>query len=473
MAESFPPDGTVVRLNRETRVEGGGEVLVGGIPLRVARVKPAAARLIVDREVVVRDATSRALAAHLLRSGMGDVVAASLPAVDLALLTVVVPVYERATPLDRLLRSLPPGLGGVIVVDDASPRPAPIAAVTARRGAELVVLPENAGPAAARNAGLARVRTPFVAFVDSDVTVEPDAFDTMLRHLAGPTVALVAPRVEGMPEPHPTWITRYENTRSSLDLGRDRATVRPRSRVSWVSSTCLVGRVAALGDGFDERLRAAEDVDLVWRLVAAGHRVEYEPAAVVHHEHRARLGDWLRRKFFYGTGAHDLAERHGADVAPVVLAPWAVLLLVVLGMQRRWSLPVAGFVGGVVAARIASRIPDVPGRNLLGARLAANGALAALGQGSALLVRHWWPLAAVGALGSRRMRRALAVAALADAAVEYVRLRPTLDPVRFLVARRLDDLAYGAGVWWGAIRGRSAASLTPAIVAGSGDAVER
>jgi hypothetical protein len=56
-----------------------------------------------------------------------------------------------------------------------------------------------------------------------------------------------------------------------------------------------------------------------------------------------------------------------------------------------------------------------------------------------------------------------AVAAAADAVWEYARLRPDLDPVRFAAARRLDDLAYGAGVWWGAWRARSAAALLPVI----------
>jgi mycofactocin glycosyltransferase len=53
------------------------------------------------------------------------------------------------------------------------------------------------------------------------------------------------------------------------------------------------------------------------------------------------------------------------------------------------------------------------------------------------------------------------VAAVADAVIEYRRTRPKLDPIRFGFARRLDDLAYGAGVWLSAVRGRSAAALLP------------
>ena len=80
-----------------------------------------------------------------------------------------------------------------------------------------------------------------------------------------------------------------------------------------------------------------------------------------------------------------------------------------------------------------------------------------------LLLRHWWPAAAVGAVFSVRLRRALAVAAVADTVIEWRRLDPDLDPVRFAVALRLDDAAYGTGLWAGAVRARSPRSLLPHV----------
>jgi hypothetical protein len=37
-----------------------------------------------------------------------------------------------------------------------------------------------------------------------------------------------------------------------------------------------------------------------------------------------------------------------------------------------------------------------------------------------------------------------------------------VGPVRFAVARRLEDLAYGTGLWWGAARARDPRALLPA-----------
>ncbi|MEN2738479.1 mycofactocin biosynthesis glycosyltransferase MftF [Microbacterium sp. X-17] len=462
------PDGMVVRIGRHTRVRDDGTLLVGGAPTRVARLTPRAAALARDGRVVVRDAASRALAAHLLDTGLGDPVAASLPPVPLSELTVVVPVKDRVAPLDRLLASLPAGLGGTIVVDDGSADPAPIAAVVARHGARLIAFPENLGVSTARNTGLAEATTPFVAFIDSDVEVEPGSLEMLLRHFGDPLVALTAPRVLGREREHPGWITRYEDARSSLDLGNDAASVRPGSRVTWVSGTCLVARVADVS-GFDATMRVGEDVDLVWRLIDAGRVVRYEPSAVVRHDHRTSARRWMARKFFYGTGALPLGERHPTEIAPVVLPPWAAGMLVVLAAQRRWSLPGAAAICAVVILRVARRLPHARHPRRTAARLVGDGALASLGQGSALLVRHWWPLALAASLVSRRARRAVAVAAVVDAAVEYARLRPRLDPVRFFAARRLDDLAYGAGVWWSALRGRSLRALMPRITRGHHD----
>ena len=66
------------------------------------------------------------------------------------------------------------------------------------------------------------------------------------------------------------------------------------------------------------------------------------------------------------------------------------------------------------------------------------------------------------------MRRAVVVAAIADIALEWRRNDARSDPVRFGAARRLDDVAYGAGVWWAALRARSLAALRPDIRGGGG-----
>jgi mycofactocin system glycosyltransferase len=456
------PNGFTVALNRHARVLDGGRSLLGGSPTRVVYLTRLAQTFLLHRTVRVTDAASAMLADRLLELGMADPVLDELP--DSAdEYTVVVPVRDRADELARLLASVEAGRP-VVVVDDGSRRPGRIADVAARFGAELVVLPDNVGPGGARNAGLARVTTPFVVFADSDIVLDDDTVGVLLKHFADPRVAMAAPRIAGLETPgSESWIGRYEDARSSLDLGRHPASVRPRSPVAWVSTACVVARVSALGDGFDGRMRVGEDVDLAWRLVDAGWRVRYEPGVRARHEHRVRFGDWFLRKAVYGSGAQPLAERHPRDIAPAVLAPWSVGVVLALLAQRRWSIPVAVAVSAVTATRIARKLEKVQHPLVWGGWLTANGVVGAIGQASSLLLRHWWPLALLGCLVSGRMRRAVLLAAVADVALKYRPDQVRLDPVRFAIARRLDDLAYGAGVWIGALRARSIAALLPDV----------
>ncbi|WP_405970747.1 mycofactocin biosynthesis glycosyltransferase MftF [Streptomyces sp. NBC_00988] len=459
------PSGAVVEIGAHVRVCDGGRILVGGTPTRLVRLSERALRFLRDGRITLVDPPSARLAERLLALGMAHPVLALLPPHDPAEVTVVVPVRDRARELDRLLA----GIGRrtqVIVVDDCSRDSAAVARVAASHSARLVVLPENRGPAAARNDGLRHVRTRYVAFADSDIVIGQDTIPMLLRHFHDQHLAVVAPRVLGLESRRAgaNWIARYESARSSLDLGPHAALVHPRSRVSWVPSAFLLARTDALGPGFTESMRVGEDVDLVWRLAAEGRRVRYEPAVTVRHEHRTRFTDWLGRKAYYGSGAHALYERHGPAVAPAALTPWAAGAAVALLAQRRWSVPVAAVMVVWAGCGYRRKVPEGSGGpNRLAVRLTGLGLAATAEQTMGMLLRHWWPVTLAGCVFSARVRRAAALAAVTDGFLEYHLRSPQMDPVRFALARRLDDLAYGAGLWAGAVRARSVRSLLPTL----------
>jgi mycofactocin system glycosyltransferase len=259
-------------------------------------------------------------------------------------------------------------------------------------------------------------------------------------------------------------LSDYEAAVSALDMGGEPASVRPLSAVSYVPSAALLARRCALGDGFDETMPVAEDVDLVWRLSAAGWRVRYEPAARVAHDHPARAGQWLRRRAFYGTGAALLAARHGRAVAPVVLAPESALAWALAVAGGRRGRAAAAGVLALTAVRLARRLARDGERLPLGfaAVLVLHGQGAAARALSRAVTRHHWPLALGAALVSRRARRGVLGVAAADALLAWWPHRGRVGPVRFAVGRRSEDLAYGTGLWWGALRARDLRALLPA-----------
>lgn len=454
------PDGFAVRLDPRSRERDGGAALLGGSPLRLLRLAPRARGLLADGRLVVRDATTAVLAARLLDAGLAHPDPG--PAVAPDDVTVVVPVKDRPAGLVRLLSALraDPATAGlpVVVVDDGSATPVDVPA-----GTGIVRHHVARGPAAARNAGLQAAVTPFVAFLDSDCVPLPGWLQRLRPHLDDPRLAVVAPRIVPL-DGSSGWFAPYEAAVSALDMGEHAAPVRPGSAVSYVPSTALLARRAALGAGFDETMHVAEDVDLVWRLTGAGWRVRYEPGAAVAHDHPGTTGEWLRRRAFYGTGAALLAARHGSAVAPLVIAPETALAWALALSGRRGGLVAALGVLGLTTARLAPRLaapgerPPVGFAGLLVAR-----GVGASGRALARSVsRHHWPLALPGAVLSRRARRWVVTAAVADATLAWWPHRHRAGPVRFAIARRLEDLAYGAGLWWGVVAARSPKALLPA-----------
>ncbi len=467
--EARLPDGYAVRLAAGVRRLEGGTALLGGSPLRLLRLTPRARGLLDGDRLTVDDPATAALAARLLDAGVAVPESAGPapgPAEIARRVTVVVPVRDRPAGVARLVTALraDPATAGVrvVVVDDGSADPAALRA--AAGGAEVLRHARSRGPAAARNTGLRAATTEAVAFLDSDCVPRPGWSGVLLRHLADPRLAVVAPRVVALPPARPGWVTPYETAVSALDTGPLPARVAPLSAVSYVPSAALLARRAALGEGFDERMRVAEDVDLVWRLTAAGWRVRYDPAAEVAHEHPSSTGAWLRRRAVYGTGAAPLAARHGTLVAPVVVSPWSAAALGLALAGGRPGRAAAAGVLGVAAARLARRLASPGGRPPYGlaAALVVRGTAAAAGTLARGATRHHWPLAAAAAAVSPRARRAGAAVAVADALLAWWPHRAAVGPLRFAAARRLEDLAYGAGLWAGAVRARDARALLPA-----------
>jgi mycofactocin system glycosyltransferase len=451
------PEGFGVALDPSVRVYAGGTVLVGGDPVRVLRLTSAGVDAVAALGAGGRGSpAARRLGRRLVDAGLAHPRPAGpqgRPDV-----TVVVPVRDHAASLDRCLQAV----GGevpVVVVDDGSTDPPAVAAVAARHGARLLVRPVGGGPAAARGSALPELTTELVAFLDSDCVPPPGWIAALAGHFGDPLVGAVAPRVrpalvEGAALP------RFLAARSPLDMGRREAAVGPMRAVPYVPTAALLVRRAALGAGFDRRLRYGEDVDLVWRMADAGWRVRYQPAVVVRHLEPSSWGRLLARRFRYGTSAAPLARRHPGRLAPVVLRPWPSAAVALLLAGRPASGLAAVGVAGALLARRLRRAGAPAWLGPTGAAQAATQTLLGLGRAGTTLAGPALLLAAAG----RGRARWPAVALLAGPPLaEWWRRRPTLDPVRWTAASVADDLAYGAGVWWGCLVHRSAGPLLPLV----------
>ena len=462
------PDGFAVQVDRRVKVLGEGAALLGGSPTRLLRLAPAAQTMLAGGRLEVHDAQSAQLARTLLDATVAHPRPASGP--SHRDVTVIIPVRDNAFGLTRLVRALR-GMR-IVVVDDGSALPVRAEDFDGTYCNVTVLRHDRSkGPSAARNTGLAACETDFVAFLDSDVVPRRGWLEALLGHFCDPTVALVAPRIVGLQEPE-NLVARYEAVRSSLDLGHREAPVVPYGTVSYVPSAAIICRRTALKDvgGFDETLKSGEDVDLCWRFIEAGARLRYEPIALVGHDHRTQLREWFARKAFYGTSAAPLAVRHPGKTAPLVISGWTLLAWILMAMGSGFGYVASTVVAGMTGRRIAQSLSAVDTEPTEVAALAAKGLWSAALQLASAICRHYWPIALVAAVFFRRCRHLVLIAAVLDGVVDWVtRNRTADDEVKrvglpaYLLLKRLDDIAYGLGLWEGVVRERNLGALKPQI----------
>jgi len=463
------------------RRDGDSDVVVAGSPLRFFRIGTRGHEAIDAVEGGVWPKGADQLIARLIEAGavhpLPSPIWASPEASDettsessvdalteaCSNVTVVIPARdEDPAMLERLVRAFE-DCDSVVIVDDGSRNPLPDLP-----GSRTIRCATSRGPAAARNTGLAAVNTRLVLFCDADLSLDRETarrtLSTLLAHLTDPRVSAVAPRVTSTPGR--STLARYETTSSPLDMGDEPALVRMGSRVSYVPSACVLvdtERLRAVG-GFDEGLRFGEDVDLVWRLVAHGTGIRYEPTVSVRHHPRDSWPAWWRQRVDYGSAAAELDARHPGAVAPLRLNRWSVVT---------WGAPMVlpfgwgSIIGSVAAlgstARLAQRLGGGVEGRAVAIRLAGRGNLFAVRSIASAITRVWWPVVAVVASFSPRWRR-LAVAAAVIRVLDDGRSpSQDLEPWRRAALRLADDVAYGCGVWKGCVRRRRFGALRPDI----------
>jgi GT2 family glycosyltransferase len=244
--------------------------------------------------------------------------------------SVVVPFLGGAADAEQLTRNLGRlelGPEDELIVADNNERPA-----FGAEGSRTRVVHAAAERSSyhARNAGAREAGNEWILFIDADCRPGPGLIGA---HLAEP-VAERCGALTGVvvaDERQAALVTRYARARDFLNgAGADRGAV-------WAVGGNLMVRRAAFEQvgGFEEGIRSGGDVDLAWKLVGAGWKLETRPGAVVKHPYSERVLPFLRIVARYAAGARWLNERHP-------------------GFAPRWPLPKQLALAGLDSARLAA-----------------------------------------------------------------------------------------------------------------------
>jgi GT2 family glycosyltransferase len=206
-------------------------------------------------------------------------------------ITLAIPTYNRREELARCLESCARFAPECVtlVVDDGGSDGTDQMLAERFPHVRCIRLPENRGPARARNIAIDAATTPYVAFFDSDVTLTP-GWSRAVHDNLSPGVIL-AGRVEkpdGALEWGPRKIMPWGG---SFPCAPDRANVS--SSNNMVVPVALAQRIG----GFAEELGIYfEDSFFCIQALRAGFHVRYVDAAVVTHHHHSQLSPERKRK---------------------------------------------------------------------------------------------------------------------------------------------------------------------------------
>lgn len=179
---------------------------------------------------------------------------------------------------------------------------------------------------AARNRAARAARAPAIAFVDSDCKPEPTWLVEGLRALADADAAAGGIRFD-LPA-HPT-VWTFIDIETTKDHERQ-----VRSGNAETANLFVRRELYERIGGFDDSLPEHGDFDFAERVVAAGGRLVYAPAALVTHPTRDRARPFLRMVWVMNRWYAVRAARAGKRPSAVKLREWVPIVQQVRGRRR-------------------------------------------------------------------------------------------------------------------------------------------
>lgn len=240
----------------------------------------------------------------------------------LPMVTVVVCTRDRPEDLQRCLDGIVhlPDDGQEVLVVDNCPSTDTTHRLVHTYERIRYVREDKPGLDVARNRALREARGEIVAFVDDDAVPDPGWLRALARNFDDPLTICVTGLT--MPMELETqaqeWFERYCGFGRGFQrtvFSRDNVNPLAAGRVGAGANMAMRRSVAELVGPFDEALdagtctRSGGDTEMFSRILSAGYRIVYDPAALNWHRHRRSWEELRQTLYGYGSGAYALWAR--------------------------------------------------------------------------------------------------------------------------------------------------------------------
>jgi GT2 family glycosyltransferase len=261
------------------------------------------------------------------------------PGADLRI-SVVVPVHHGGDAFQKCSQAIVAALGSrdeLIVVADGETDGA--WRTVCSNSAHVILIEERMGPAGARNRGASVASGDILLFLDADVVIQPDTLEKV-RHafVADPRLDALIGSYDDAPA-HPDFLSQYRN----LLHHHTHQTGSAAASTFWAGCGAVRRSVFESVGGFDEEYRhpCVEDIELGYRLNAAGHRIHLKKDLQVKHlkawtarsmtrtDLMSRAVPWTQLLLSRGKIENDLNVRVSGRLS--VVSVWALPLTAALG----------------------------------------------------------------------------------------------------------------------------------------------
>ncbi|WP_326561481.1 glycosyltransferase [Micromonospora sp. NBC_01796] len=230
----------------------------------------------------------------------------------LPLVSVIVPAYNEervlASCVESIIATRYPRKEIILVDDGSTDRTLAVMRQFAYHPDVMVLTQRNGGKAAALNTGIRLARGEICCFVDADGVFTADTISQLLLGFDSATVGGVCGNDE------PVNLDRHQTRLLAL---LTHATALVRRALAQVGCLTIVSgncgafrrRVVQEVGGF-ETGTLGEDLELTWRVRAAGYRINFQPRAMVYAEVPSTVSGLWRQRIRWTRGLVQTARRH-------------------------------------------------------------------------------------------------------------------------------------------------------------------